>query len=362
MTCTLCEKFFHRETCSMLTADAKRAFRTCGPSDLHFLCTACRTRLPELRKYLKAQSPPAPGPPASPGKPQPPQPSPSPVVSVDTQSATTETQSDPPAFHGRVVTFSGRYDPLSNHHPAPITFRGKPYPTVEHAYLEWKAHELGAPSKLVHSIGTAPTAGKAKFLSRSIPTDDAALLAAWNDRKVAIMEELLQLKLASCAAFRKRLRATGGALLAEALPTAGVDHFWSTYLDPATTLAVKGRFPGSNMMGQLLMKLRSTMGPDTDGDGDDTTAPAQRQQQQQQRQERQPCNNCGERGHPTTRCWHPQPIACRSCGTTGHKAKMCRGGPQPAHTGLNFQPRHRQPVPLFNNGQFSIPSYGNYYA
>ena len=368
VNCVLCEKAFHRDTCSMLTADAKLAFRKCGP-DLHFLCTGCRVRLPELRQSIRAPLSPTTDAPTT----TPPTSNVPAVVKVATQATATDTQSDPPAFHGRVVTFSGYQDPLSNHYPAPITYHGKAYPTLEHAYLEWKAYELGAPSKLLQAIAAAPTAGKAKFISRSIPTDDAARLAEWNDKKVALMEELLQLKLASSAAFRKRLRATGGALLAEALPTAGVDPFWSTYLDPASTLAVKGRFPGSNMMGRLLMKVRSTMGPDTDGD--DATVPTaaqparqqhhhhQQQQQQQQQRHRpgqQSCNRCGERGHPTTRCWHPQPIACRSCGTTGHKAKMCRGGPQPAHLGMNFQPH--QPMPLFNNGQFLVPSYGNYYA
>ena len=178
------------------------------------------------------------------------------------------------------------------------------------------------------------------------------------------------MKLASCAAFRKRLRATGGALIAEALPKAGVDSFWSTYLDPVTTVAVKGRFPGSNMMGQLLMRIRATMKDDDDDDDVDATAPPlappparpyhHQQQQQQQRQERHPCNNCGERGHPTTRCWHPQPLACRACGTTGHKAKFCRGGPHPARPGQNSE--RPQPVPLFNSGHFPILSYGNYYA
>ena len=184
--CVLCEKIYHLMTCSMLSSNAKRAFKTCGP-ELQFLCTPCQIRLPELRKSANAHPPqPAnqPPTPASPGKP--PVPSPPSAhadtqsVAVDTQSTGTDTQCDPPAYQGRVVTFSGSHDPLSNHFPAQITYSGKTFPSVEHAYLHWKAFRLGAPRELVNDITHAPTAAKAKFLSRSIPTDDIDALADWN--------------------------------------------------------------------------------------------------------------------------------------------------------------------------------------
>lgn len=137
--------------------------------------------------------------------------------------------------------FTGEYRFLSNFHPAVVHLDGHRYPTVEHAFQAAKT--LDATHRA--SIGAAQTPGAAKRLGRL-----GTLRPGWDLMRVAVMRDLLQQKFAA-PDLRRALLATGDAALEEG--NWWGDAFWGV---------CNGR--GENVLGRLLMEIRTSMRPTTD--------------------------------------------------------------------------------------------------
>lgn len=136
-----------------------------------------------------------------------------------------------------ISSFSGEYDFLSNFYLYPITYEGKPYPTVEHAY---QASKTSFPTAR-EVIRLARTPGQAKRLGREVP-----LRSGWEDLKLTIMLILLRKKFRDHF-LSQRLIATGDAILIEGNNWG--DRFWGAEL-------VDTDWVGENKLGELLMQVR----------------------------------------------------------------------------------------------------------
>lgn len=128
------------------------------------------------------------------------------------------------------------YGFLSNFYSSPIQYEGIVYPTVEHMFQALKALDIETRKK----IANAATPGQAKRLGRSV-----ALREDWEEVKVDVMRTALQLKF-SDPTLRAKLIATGDAELIEG--NTWNDRFWGVC-----------RGSGKNMLGLLLMELRSSL-------------------------------------------------------------------------------------------------------
>lgn len=135
-----------------------------------------------------------------------------------------------------ISSFSGKYRFLSNFWAVPITYEGRVYRSVEHAYQAAKTIDPEVKDKIV--IAFLPA--QAKRLGRK-----AILRPGWETKKLAIMEELLRLKFQH-PGLREALLATEGEELIEG-NTWG-DCFWGAC----------GK-EGHNHLGNLLMKVRDSL-------------------------------------------------------------------------------------------------------
>jgi ribA/ribD-fused uncharacterized protein len=126
---------------------------------------------------------------------------------------------------------------LSNFHPAQVSYEGKTYKTVEHAYQAAKTTNEADRLK----IANAETPGKAKRMVRKMETRPD-----WDQVRVGIMEDLLHQKFEN-PGLKKMLLKTSGRELIEG-NTWG-DKFWG----------VSGG-EGENQLGKLLMKVRDAKG------------------------------------------------------------------------------------------------------
>lgn len=118
-----------------------------------------------------------------------------------------------------ITRFQDQYGFLSNFWPSPIQYIGRDYATVEHAYQAAKTLD---PQESA-AIQGAATPGHAKRLGQA-----CSLRPDWDEVKVGIMHELLQLKFQD-PELRGWLLGTG---------------------------AVEIRGEGKNVLGLLLMQIR----------------------------------------------------------------------------------------------------------
>jgi ribA/ribD-fused uncharacterized protein len=95
------------------------------------------------------------------------------------------------------MRFRGKYAFLSNFFECEIEYDGYKFPTSEHAYQYAKAKHKE--DKL--EILKAPTPGKAKRLGANVET-----IEGWNDKKVSIMSEILQIKFSKPEMLEKMLK------------------------------------------------------------------------------------------------------------------------------------------------------------
>jgi ribA/ribD-fused uncharacterized protein len=118
-----------------------------------------------------------------------------------------------------------------------IEFRGKLYPTCEHAYQAAKCTDQQGREV----IRNARSPLEAKRLAND--TYKAARDPDWGSKKVAVVEEILRAKLAQHQEAQEALRKSGDEEIVEDSPT---DYFWGEGADGS----------GQNMLGKLWMKLR----------------------------------------------------------------------------------------------------------
>ena len=135
------------------------------------------------------------------------------------------------------------YGVLSNYYPRPLLFEGSTYPSSEHAYQAAKARRPAVRDWLA----TAPTAMLAAAAGDGLPADEIA--SGWTSRQVPLMRAILLAKFTQHADLQIILLSTGDALLIESAPEDNAtNRFWSKVGDE-----------GKNMLGQLLMELRSAL-------------------------------------------------------------------------------------------------------
>lgn len=119
-----------------------------------------------------------------------------------------------------------------------IEFRGKLYPTCEHAYQAMKCTDPEGQEAIRHARSPL----EAKRLANE--TYKAARDPDWATSKVAVVEEILRAKLAQHPEAQEALRKSGNEEIVEDSPT---DYFWGVGADGS----------GQNILGKLWMKLRA---------------------------------------------------------------------------------------------------------
>ena len=129
--------------------------------------------------------------------------------------------------------FVGEYRFLSNFYPCDVRWRGRQYPSVEHAYQAAKTKD---PVERMR-IAAAPTPGLAKALGRQV-----RLVEDWDRVKIRTMRKLLQRKFADPVLMRK-LISTRPHTLVEG--NYWRDTFWGVC-----------QGSGMNWLGRLLMEIR----------------------------------------------------------------------------------------------------------
>lgn len=142
----------------------------------------------------------------------------------------------------QVIEFNSKiaeYAYLSNFHPAPFTYNGKTWPTVEHAFQAAKFPEN---PELQEKIRTTPTPAGAKIKGRR----GTPLRPDWEEVKVPLMLELLKAKFAAHPPLAEALKATAPAQLREVSRS---DSFWGCGASGC----------GRNQMGNLLHQVRNTL-------------------------------------------------------------------------------------------------------
>jgi len=132
------------------------------------------------------------------------------------------------------------YYVFSNFSPHAIEFRGKLYPTAEHAYQAAKCSDPQGKE----AIRTAFSPLRAKQLANG-PYKEAKI-PRWNEQKLTVMEEILRAKADQHKEVRDALSQSRSEELVEDSP---LDYFWG-----------RGRNgTGDNQLGQLWMKLRDEL-------------------------------------------------------------------------------------------------------
>ncbi len=147
---------------------------------------------------------------------------------------------------------NGHGNILSNFHPTPMNVYGREFKSMEHAYVFKKASDNNLVDLAEEAIEVEHS-GKAKAISKKI---DKIIGEGWEPYSQDTMEYLLQAKFDQNEAFRTALRETGHCLIAHTVP----DKFWGTALSPDVSGKVEPtHWPGKNIMGGMLMKLRDAM-------------------------------------------------------------------------------------------------------
>ena len=135
--------------------------------------------------------------------------------------------------------FLGGWYVFDSFAPFQVEWRGKLYPTAEHAYQA--AHFIDTNPELAEKVRLATSPRDASdFANSNSEHDDPD----WKDKKLAIMEEIVRCKLKQHAYVRQILIESGAKHIIEMNDE---DAFWGWGKDQN----------GENQLGQIWMKLRS---------------------------------------------------------------------------------------------------------
>lgn len=138
-----------------------------------------------------------------------------------------------------ITSFKGEYSFLLNFYEHPIDYRGKIWPTSEHAYQAMKTLDKDEQEK----VRTQSTPGQSKRSGRQV-----TLRSDWEDVKVEFMHEILEVKF-SDPELLEMLMSTGDTRLIE--KNTWGDVFWGVC-----------NGVGENWLGRILMDIReSNRGP-----------------------------------------------------------------------------------------------------
>ncbi|OZM76594.1 NADAR family protein [Pseudonocardia sp. MH-G8] len=118
-----------------------------------------------------------------------------------------------------------------------VEFRGKLYPTAEHAYQATKCADPQGKEEIRNA--------RSPLLAKSLANEKyrGARDPDWDSKKLAVVEEILRVKLAQHAEAREALIKSSGEEIVEDSPT---DYFWGAGADGS----------GQNLLGKTWMKIR----------------------------------------------------------------------------------------------------------
>jgi ribA/ribD-fused uncharacterized protein len=154
-------------------------------------------------------------------------------------------------FPGNTALNENRY--LSNMYDAPIQIEGTTFPTVEH-YFQWsKARQFGDAAAQAKILKT-PSAKSVKSYGKKVTPFDAEV---WSAMAEKVMRIAVKAKFMQHPELLEQLRKTGTRLIGEADPRSkhwgiGTSAETSKAKDPA-------KWPGKNVMGKILMDLRTEL-------------------------------------------------------------------------------------------------------
>lgn len=147
----------------------------------------------------------------------------------------------------KVGPFTGEWRFLSNFFAAQVTFDGKNYASVEHAYQAAKTLDEGKREVFTFDFNPRLTAAQAKRMGRKIKP----MRPDWEEVKHQVMYELLLQKFA-IPELRTKLLSTMHAELVE------FNHWHDTHWGVCTGNCDVPHEPfGDNWLGRLLMEVRN---------------------------------------------------------------------------------------------------------
>lgn len=141
-----------------------------------------------------------------------------------------------------IDSFHGEYRFLSNFYICTIFHKGIAFPSVEHAFVASKSND----PEFWNKIRSIQQPGKVKRLGRKIQ-----IIENWDQIRLSVMETLLRVKF-SYPDLKRKLLATQDAILVEG--NNWHDQYWG---DCRCDKHIN--IPGKNMLGNLLMKIRSEL-------------------------------------------------------------------------------------------------------
>lgn len=162
------------------------------------------------------------------------------------------------------LAFRGYQHVLSNHYECKVKVFDQEFESSEHAFLWKKWIECGHEDIAIR-IKMARHAGAAKLIDTK--QDSGKVTKEWLDKQIDIMHHILKAKARQIPEFARALKESGQQLLAEA----NRDPLWATGHFPFITSRCKPEYwPGDNMLGQLLMKVRRSLQESKSDTIDDT--------------------------------------------------------------------------------------------
>ena len=150
--------------------------------------------------------------------------------------------------------FKSHENKLSNFWPCKVEYRDNTFNSSEHAWYHTIATELGLP-ETAQQIKAAKHAGAAKAIARKqIPRE---MIDNWEEQcGMQVMTEIVQNKVFQNEDVALYLKNTGSTILVEATP----DKVWGSGLFPHQVRVTKPDYwPGQNLLGQILMKIRESI-------------------------------------------------------------------------------------------------------
>ena len=144
----------------------------------------------------------------------------------------------PEDFPPEIERFRDEYDFLSNNYPSEILYDGLLFSCAEAAFQAARCPLIGDRKRIAQGDGS-----RAKMIASRIEP-----VPGWDERKLAVMENILRAKFTQHPGLARKLTDTGIAILINGVSSK--DHFWGRdlYTDQ-----------GENHLGRLLMKLRSEL-------------------------------------------------------------------------------------------------------
>lgn len=139
-----------------------------------------------------------------------------------------------------INNFSGEHFFLSNFYEHPFMYNGRTWKTVEHAFQAAKCLNQAD----FEAAYRAATPGEAKRIGRR-----ATLIPNWDQKRIDVMRECLQMKFLTDDKLLQKLLDTGDKILVEG--TTWHDNEWGDCSCPKCA-----NIPGKNMLGKMLMDLR----------------------------------------------------------------------------------------------------------